>query len=85
MVQEEFSNKLLKPSEHNLAIDLDEKALMKTDKTQQASYYATLLDKGILCVNEVRKELGYSEIEGGDKHLIAYSKIEDNVINKKEE
>lgn len=84
MVEEEFTNKLLKPSEHNLAIDLDEKALMKTDKTQQASYYATLLDKGILCVNEVRKELGYSEIEGGDKHIIPYTKIEDNTINKKE-
>lgn len=84
MVQEEFTRKLLKPSESAMCIDLDETALLKTDKTQQASYYSTLLDKGILCVNEVRKELGYSEIEGGDKHLIAYTKIEDNTINKKE-
>lgn len=84
MVEEEFTNKLLKPSEYNFSIDLDEKALMKTDKTQQASYYATMLDKGILCVNEVRKELGYSEIEGGDRHIIPYTKIQDNTINNKQ-
>lgn len=82
MVEEEFNRKLLKPSERNLCINLDETALLKTDKVAQGTYYGTLLDKGILCVNEVRHELGYSKIEGGDKHLIAYTKIEDNTINK---
>lgn len=84
LIEEEFTRKLFKPSENNLVVNFDETALLKTDKVALSQYYGNLLDKGVLCVNEVRKELGYSEIEGGDKHLIAYSKIEDNVINKSE-
>jgi len=85
LVEEEFTRKLFKPSESNLVIDLDETALLKTDKSALASYYATLLDKGVLSPNEVRKELGYSPIEGGDIHMVAYTKIEDNVINSDNE
>lgn len=81
MIEEEFTRKLFRPSESNLEINLDTTALLKTDKTATASYYSTLLDRGILCINEVRKELGYSQIDGGDKHLIAYTKVEDNTIN----
>ena len=82
MVENEFNRKLLKPSERkNLEINLDETYLMKTDKTATASYYSTMLQNSVLCVNEVRKELGLSEIEGGDKHFVAYTKIEDNVIS----
>lgn len=84
LVEEEFTRKLFKPSESNLVIDLDETALLKTDKSALAGYYGALLDKGVLCVNEVRKELGYSPIEGGEKHMIAYTKIEDNLINDEE-
>ena len=82
MCEEEFTRKLVKPSEKGIVINLDETALLKTDKQALANYYGSLLDKGVICVNEVRKELGYGEIEGGDKHLIAYTKIEDNQINK---
>ncbi len=81
MVEEEFTKKLLKPSESNLEINLDETAILRTDKAALASYYGTLLDKGILCINEVREELGYGEIEGGDKHLIAYTDINQNTVN----
>lgn len=84
LVEEEFTRKLFKPSESNLVIDLDETALLKTDKSALAGYYSTLLDKAVLCVNEVRKELGYSPIDGGDKHMVAYTKIEDNLINNEE-
>lgn len=83
MCEEEFTRKLFTPSESNLTVNFDETALLKTNKTALADYYSKLLDKGVLCINEVRKELGYSQIEGGDKHLIAYTKIEDNTINNK--
>lgn len=83
MIEEEFTKKLFSNSESNLEINLDETVVLRTDKTAQANYYSTLLDKGILCINEVRKELGYSEIEGGDKHTISYTKIEDNIIDEK--
>lgn len=82
MVESEFSKKMLKPSESNLIINLDETYLLKTDKTAQASYYNTLLLNGVLCINEVRRELGYSEIEGGDKHIIAYTDVNQNQINQ---
>lgn len=82
MVEEEFTKKLFKESENNLEINLDESVILRTDKTAQANYYSALLDKGILCINEVRKELGYSEIEGGDKHIIPYTDINQNNINK---
>lgn len=85
MLEQEFSRKLLKPSESNLSINLDETSLLKTDKTALASYYGTLIDKGIMCINEVRKELGLSNIEGGDKHIIAYTDIKQNTINNKED
>lgn len=83
MVEQEFTKKLFKPSEYGLKINLDETAILRTDKTALATYYKTLLDTGILCVNEVRKELGYNEIEGGDKHIIAYTDINQNTINTK--
>lgn len=82
MIEEEFTRKLFRPSESNLKINLDETAILKTDKQALASYYGSMLQNGILCINEVRKELGYNEIEGGDKHLISYTKIDDNIINK---
>lgn len=85
MIEEEFTKKLFKEGENNLEINLDESVILRTDKTAQANYYSTLLDKGILSVNEVRKELGYSEIEGGDAHTIAYTDINQNRIDTKEE
>ena len=85
MVEQEFSKKLLKPSESNLEVQLDETAILKTDKQALANYYSTMLQNGVLCVNEVRAELGFSEIEGGDKHIIPYTKIDDNQINNKQD
>ena len=82
MVEEEFTRKLTKPSEKNIQVNLDETAILKTDKSALAKYYSTLLQNGVLCVNEVRKELGLSPIEGGDKHVIPYSKITDNIITE---
>lgn len=84
MIEEEFNRKLLKPSECNLKIELDTTALIKTDKTATANYYSTLLDKGVMCINEVRKELGYNKIDGGEKHIIPYTAISQNTINNEE-
>lgn len=85
MIEEEFSRKLLKPSESDLEICLEESYLLKSDKVAEANYYTTLINSGVLCVNEVRKQLGYSEIEGGDKHIIPFTDINQNTINKSTE
>lgn len=81
MIESEFNRKLI--NNERYFINLDESYLLKTDKTAQASYYSTLLSNGVLCINEVRKELGLSPIEGGENHIIAYTKLDDNIINSK--
>ena len=86
MVENEFNRKLLKPSEKKLNIMLETNEILRTDKSAQANYYSTMLTNGLLTRNEVRKELGYNPVEGGDDLIIAYTKIEDNTItgNNKE-
>ena len=73
MIEEELNRKLV--SGENLEINLDETAILRTDKSQQASYYSTLLSMGVLSINEVRKELGLNEVEGGDNHNLAYNDV----------
>ncbi len=85
MIEEEFTRKLLDSSENNIIVNFDETYLLKTDKAATANYYKTLLDCGVLCANEVRKELGYSEVEGLDKHIIAFTDISQNTINEDKE
>lgn len=82
MVENEFTRKLLKPSESDLKVNLDENAILRVDKAAQANYYGSLLDKGVLSIDEVRKELGYNEI-GLKEHFVSYTKIEDNIVGNK--
>ena len=84
MVENEFTRKLLKPSENGMKVNLDENAIMRVDKAAQANYYGSLLDKGVMTINEVRAELGYEGIgPDGDKHMVNFTKIEDNIIGSK--
>ena len=32
--------------------------------------------------NEARQQLGFNAVEGGDKIMVAYSKVEDNTIGE---
>lgn len=85
MLEREFNRKLLTPSEKKVySITLETNEILRIDKTAQASYYSSMLTNGIMCINEVRKELGYNPIEGGDKHLVPYTDINQNQINNTE-
>ena len=79
MMESELNRKL---GSEKLYIDLDEKYIMTTDKQAEANYITTLINSGVICINEGRKMIGLGPIEGGDKHIIAYTKIDDNTINK---
>lgn len=82
MIEHEFSRKMFSPQSQGIyKIDIDENNLLRLSKSQQASYYSTLLQNGCLSINEVRSELGYEAIKDGDKHIIAYTDIEQNTIN----
>lgn len=85
MLEEELNRKLVSGGE-NLEINLDETAILRTDKAQQASYYSTLLSMGVLSINEVRKELGLNAVEGGEKHNLAYNDVsKSNIAGNEEE
>ena len=78
MVEEEFTRKLLNNTD--LVVNLDENYLLKIDKSTQASYYSTMLKSGVLCINEVREDMGLTPIDGGDDHVIPYTNLEQNTI-----
>lgn len=80
LIEDEFTRKLFVPSEKGYYINLDEMEALRTDKKSQVSYYTSLLDKGVLSINEVRLALGYKAVEGGDKHTIAYSNPDQNAL-----
>lgn len=83
MIEEELNRKLV--NGENLEINLDETAILRTDKAQQASYYSTLLSMGVLSINEVRKELGLNAVDGGDNHNLAYNDVSKSNIAGNEE
>ena len=66
-IQQELTRKLCKD---NLVIEFNEADILKVDLKTKAEYYAKLLEKGVLSINEVRQELGYGKIDGGDKNHI---------------
>lgn len=84
MIEQELSRKLLKASETDLTINLDENYLLKGDKQSEANYYSTLINCGVMTINEVRSKLGYTPVEGGDKNFVAYTDVNQNTINKEE-
>lgn len=78
LIQDEFNRKLC--TNQDVIIDIDEDHILKADKSATASYLQTLTSAGILSINEARHQLGYEPIEGGDKHIIPYTNLDQNSI-----
>lgn len=67
-LEEQFEAKLFLPSERgHYDVTFDTTNLLRTDSTTQASYFATLIQNGIMTVNEARKRLNLPVLEGGDE------------------
>ena len=82
LIQEEFNNKLILPSQRDkIYIDFDEDKIMFANKTDTANYYTNLVKNGILSINEARTALGYGEKEGLDENFIPYTDINQNKVN----
>ena len=83
MIEHEFSRKMFSPqSQGKYKIDVNEDSMLRMSKSQQASYYSTLLQNGCLSINEVRSALSYESIgQEGDKHIIPFTDINMNTIN----
>lgn len=82
IIEEEMTNKIFVPSERGYSINLDETRSLRMDKDKQVSYLKNLVDAGIITINEARRQLDMKAIEGGDKLVKAYTKIEDNVVGE---
>lgn len=80
LIENEFTRKLILPSEKSLYIDLDDDYIIKSDKSSQAEYLTKLTSNGIITINEARKHLGLNPIEGGDSLHIPYTNIGQNTI-----
>ena len=80
MIEAEFNRKLLSENELHFSVYLDTNEILRTDKAGQSSYYTSLISSGVLSINEVRKDLGYGDIEEGDKHMIPFTDITQNTI-----
>ena len=81
MIEAEMNRKLLGQDEQNLEVILETNDLLRIDKSSQANYYGAMIKNGVLSLNEVRKELGYGEIENGNKHFIPFTDISQNTID----
>lgn len=79
MLQNELTRKLI--TNKKRYIDLDENVLLKSNKTNMANYCKTLVTGGIMTANEARAQLGLNPMDGADRLIVAYSKINDNTIN----
>lgn len=88
MIEQEFSRKIFRPSELNLSVNVDEKALIMTDKAALASYYVQMLQNGLMTANEIRKEIGLSSIEGGNVTVMQAQYLQqqsNNIVNSNED
>lgn len=83
MIEEEVNRKIIMPSKFGKEhLDIDENSIQSIDRNKQLEELSKAVTQGIMTQNEARKELGLSPVEGGDKLIIAYSKVEDNNTNK---
>ena len=75
LIEQELSMKL------HENIQLNEGEMLRLSTSAKADYLNKLLSSGVISINEAREEISLEPIEGGDKHIIAYTNINDNTIN----
>ena len=76
MLQNAFLIHTLQPYISMIECEMNRKLLGQDEQN------AAMLSNGILSINEIRKEIGYGEVENGDKHIIPFTDISQNTINE---
>lgn len=67
-IEEEFETKLF--PEGNVDIKFDVSQLLRADRTSLSSYYNSMIQNGVMTINEVRRELDLPPVENGDDNFI---------------
>ena len=83
MIEHEFSRKMFSPqSQGKYKIDVDENSMLRMSKSAQAAFFSSMIERGILSINECRSELGYESLgRDFDSHIIPFTDISMNTIN----
>jgi HK97 family phage portal protein len=90
-IEKELNYKLIPQEErYTKHIKFDTSNFIKTNKATTSQFYSSLLNCGVLNINEVRNELGYKDIDGGDINHIQVNLMQAwesalGLKNKKEE
>ena len=85
LIEDEFNRKLCTGLYKKYIIDLDESFILTADKTALSNFYGNLVDKGILTRNEVRRALGYPDMDGADMLTVSYSDPKQNALDGNKE
>jgi len=80
MFENEVNRKLTIGNYKDFSIDLDEQYLIKGDSNTTSQYYSTLVEKGIMTRNEVRRSLGLPALDGLDDIIIPYTNVNNNTL-----
>lgn len=68
-IENELTTKLF-PEGNNVIVKFNTDSILRADKTSLSSYYSTLLQAGVMTVNEVRAQLDLPHVEDGDENYI---------------
>lgn len=70
-VEQEINRKIFLPSERGKVVaEFDTSAILRTDKSAQATYWKELFNIGAATPNEVRRESNLGRMENGDKAFV---------------
>jgi HK97 family phage portal protein len=85
-IEKELNYKLITESQRfTKHIKFDTTGFIKTGKVTTADFYSKLFNTGVLSTNEIRNELGYKDIEGGNTNYIQVNlmKVGESALNTK--
>ena len=67
-IELEFETKLFEAGTVDVRFDVSQ--LLRADRSSLASYYQSMIQSGVMTVNEVRRELDLPSVENGDSNFI---------------
>lgn len=68
-IELEFETKLFPDGDVDIRFDVSQ--MLRADRQSLASYYSTLIQNGVMKINEVRRELDLPAVENGDHNFVA--------------
>lgn len=85
-IENEINRKVfLKAERSTMLAEFNASAILRTDKSAQASYWNTLFQIGAATPNEIRKEANMGRIENGDKTFVQVNvQTLDNAVKEKQ-